>query len=96
MEPVDTQPQPLRQEADSVLGVPQQKAGKGKVRARKAEREREGKGNHCGWEISFLVYVFNWCHPLHNLQRGARKMSLEEPRGSVYWATAGQFYHLQT
>jgi len=41
MEPVDTQPQPLRQEADSVLGVPQQKAGKEKVRVRKAERERE-------------------------------------------------------
>lgn len=29
MEPVDTQAQPLKQEADSVLGVPQQMAGNG-------------------------------------------------------------------
>jgi len=48
MEPVDTQPQPLRQEADSVLGVPQQMAGKGKSEGDgegEGDRKGEGKGN---------------------------------------------------
>ena len=93
---MDTQPQPLRQEAYSVLGVHQQMAGNGKgmgmgkgndkgegdrrvrMRETEREREREGKGNHSRWEIPVSVYVFNRCHPFHNLPTGAKKLSLEE------------------